>query len=63
MLTSILPRIVVNPEKYKDKDGIYGDGVVFMTMIFSPSGRDPHTAGDKLQVNRAFIWLDPTYTE
>ena len=56
-------KIVVNPDKYKDADGVYGDGVVFMTMIFSPSGKDPHSAGDKLQVNRAFIWLDPTYTE
>ena len=56
-------KIVVNPDKYKDADGVYGDGVVFMTMIFSPSGKDPHSAGDKLQVNRAFIWLDPAYTE
>ena len=56
-------RIVVNPDKYKDGDGVYGDGVVFMTMTFSPSGKDPYTATDKLQVNRAFIWLDPTYTE
>jgi cytochrome d ubiquinol oxidase subunit II len=39
------------------------DGVVYMTMTFSPSGKDPHSAGDKSQVNRAFIWLDPTYTE
>lgn len=56
-------RIVVNPDKYKDADGVYGNGVVFMTMIFSPSGKDPHSAGDKSQVNRAFIWLDPNYTE
>ena len=56
-------RIVVNPDKYKDADGVYGDGVVFMTMTFSPSGKNPQTNGDKLQVNRAFIWLDPTYTE
>ena len=56
-------KIVVNPDKYKDADGVYGDGVVFMTMTFSPSGKDPHSAGDKLQVNRAFIWLDPAYTE
>ena len=58
-------RIVVNPDKYKDADGVYADGVVSMTMIFSPSGKDPQqqTTSDRVQVNRAFIWLDPTYTK
>ena len=58
-------RIVVNPDKFKDADGVYGDGVVFMTMSFSPSGRDPQqsSTSDRFQVNRAFIWLDPAYTE
>ena len=58
-------RIVVNPDKFKDADGVYGDGVVFMTMSFSPSGKDPQqsSTSDRLQVNRAFIWLDPAYTE
>lgn len=56
-------KIRVNPEKFKDLDGVYADGAMYMTMKFSPSGANPQTSGDAKQMNRAFIWLDPNYTE
>lgn len=56
-------RIVINPDKFKDKNGVYADGIMFMTMQFSPSGKNPQdkNTSDRFQVNRALIWFDPDY--
>lgn len=56
-------RIVINPDKFKDKNGVYADGIMFMTMQFSPTGGNPQSTAttDRFQVNRALIWFDPDY--
>ncbi len=54
--------IVINPEKFKDDDGNYADGVMFMTMKFKETGTSPHETGG-VEANRVFIWFDPDYTE
>lgn len=56
-------RIRINPEKFVDADGNYANGVMYMTMAFTDSRKDPKTANPKHQCNRVLIWLDPTYTE
>ncbi len=56
-------KIKVNKEMFKDADGNYADGVFMGTMNFSPSGGNPMTSSDAVQVDRAFIWLDPDYNE
>lgn len=44
-------QVVVNPEKFKDADGVYADGVVM--------SNDPVNAKENRY--RVFIWLDPAY--
>ena len=56
-------KIVINPDKFKDADGIYADGAVLMIMAIEPSGKDPQTSNTRIQLNRAILWLDPNYTE
>ena len=56
-------RIVINPDKFKDKDGVYANGAVLMIMAIEPSGKDPQTSKSIIQLNRAILWLDPNYTE
>ena len=56
-------KIVVNPDKFKDADGVYGDGAVLMIMALEPSGNDPQTSSSRIQLTRAILWLDPNYTE
>lgn len=56
-------KIVINPDKFKDADGVYADGAVLMIMALEPSGKDPQTSNSRIQLNRAILWLDPNYTE
>jgi hypothetical protein len=56
-------RIKINPEKFVDNDGNYANGVMYMTMSYTPSRTNPCTAATKYQCNRVLVWLDPTYTE
>ncbi len=56
-------KIVINPDKFKDADGVYADGAVLMIMAVEPSGKDPQTSNSRIQLNRAILWLDPNYTE
>ena len=56
-------KIVINPDKFKDADGVYADGAVLMIMAIEPSGKDPQTSKSIIQLNRAILWLDPNYTE
>ena len=56
-------RIVINPDKFKDADGVYGNGAVLMIMGLEPSGKDPQTSSSRIQVSRAILWLDPNYVE
>ncbi len=56
-------RIKINPEKFVDNDGNYANGVMYMTMSYSPTRTNPCTAQTKYQCNRVLVWLDPTYTE
>lgn len=53
----------VNADKFKDANGVYGDGVMYMTLLFSASGANPQSASDKAQVNRLFLWFDTDYVE
>ncbi|MBE6250852.1 MAG: DUF4958 domain-containing protein [Bacteroidales bacterium] len=56
-------KIKINPEKFKDAEGNYADGVFMGTMNFDPDGGNPVDGKDtEKQVNRVFIWFDPTYT-
>ena len=54
-------KIKINPGRFKDADGTYADGVYMGTMNFSPSGSNPLTSSDARQVNRVFLWFDPSY--
>jgi len=57
-------KIRVNPEKFKDTDGNYADGVMYATMMVSvKGGGNPVNNTDRYQSNRVLIWLDPNYTE
>ncbi|MGN0191550.1 MAG: surface glycan-binding family protein [Candidatus Cryptobacteroides sp.] len=54
-------RIKINPDRFRDADGNYANGVYWGTMNFSPSGANPLTSSDAKQVNRVFLWFDPEY--
>lgn len=56
-------RIVINPDKFKDVNGVYADGAVLMIMALEPEGKDPNSSANKIQLNRAILWFDPNYTE
>ena len=56
-------KIVINPDKFKDVNGVYANGAVLMIMSLEPTGKDPQTSANKIQVNRAILWFDPNYTE
>ena len=56
-------KIVINPDKFKDVDGVYGDGAVLMIMALEPSGKDPQTSSSRIQLSRAILWMDPNYVE
>lgn len=56
-------KIVINPDKFKDKDGVYADGAVLMIMSLEPTGKNPQDSANKIQMSRAILWFDPNYTE
>lgn len=55
-------RIVINPDKFKDKDGVYADGAMLMIMGLQTEGKNPQT-NTNIQVTRVVLWFDPNYTE
>lgn len=56
-------RIVINPDKFKDKDGVYADGAMLMIMALEATGKDPQTSANRIQITRAILWFDPNYNE
>ncbi len=55
-------KVVVNPDKFKDADGVYGDGVVIGTCQYNIDGINPISTSLG-EVYPFAIWLDTSYTE
>lgn len=55
-------KVVVNPDKFKDADGVYGDGVVIGTCQYNIDGINPINTSLG-EVYPFAIWLDTSYTE
>lgn len=55
-------KVVLNPDKFKDKDGIYANGVFYGTINANSAGANP-IAAQQAETYPFVVWLDPTYTE